>query len=59
MMCEIKSNDGCFSVNWALMNNCNYKCNYCHSGLNSGSVKSPSNEVIIDFVKKYLSTQTV
>ncbi|WP_253252710.1 radical SAM protein [Vibrio sp. PID17_43] len=38
-------------INWALMNSCNYKCNYCHSDLNGGTIKAPSYKVVIDFVK--------
>lgn len=43
-----------FSVNWALMNNCNYKCSYCHSDLNSGSIKAPPYEVAVNFIKLIL-----
>ncbi|HIF9343741.1 TPA: radical SAM protein [Photobacterium damselae] len=52
MLYKVQSNDDFLSINWALMNNCNYKCNYCHSDLNSGSVKSPTYESVVSFVKK-------
>ncbi|MGV3000828.1 radical SAM protein [Vibrio sp. E150_018] len=48
---KILSRDSFLSVNWALMNNCNYKCNYCHSDLNSGSIKAPPYEVVVDFIE--------
>ncbi|MFA0079938.1 radical SAM protein [Vibrio artabrorum] len=51
---RIESFNDFLSVNWALMNNCNYKCNYCHSDLNSGTIKSPSYEVVIKFVEKLI-----
>ncbi|MBD1573103.1 radical SAM protein [Vibrio sp. S17_S38] len=37
-------------INWALMNNCNYKCYYCHSDLNSGSIKAPAYKSTLNFV---------
>ncbi|MCG3767039.1 radical SAM protein [Vibrio cincinnatiensis] len=40
-----------FYINWALMNTCNYKCSYCHSDLNSGTIRAPSYQVVLDFVK--------
>lgn len=43
------------SINWALINGCNYKCNYCHSDLNSGSIKSPSYCIAIGFVKRIIN----
>lgn len=51
---QVSSSNACYSLNWALMNNCNYKCNYCHSDLNSGSIKTPSYEVIVSFIDKIL-----
>lgn len=51
---KVNSLESVFCVNWALMNNCNYKCNYCHSDLNSGSIKAPSYEIVVDFVRKTL-----
>ncbi|GAL12342.1 hypothetical protein JCM19233_3334 [Vibrio astriarenae] len=36
-------------INWALFNNCNYKCSYCHSDLNSGSVVPPLYDTVINF----------
>ncbi|WP_045422388.1 radical SAM protein [Vibrio jasicida] len=52
---KMSSHSSNFSVNWALMNNCNYKCDYCHADLNSGSIKSPSYEVVLKFVKKIIT----
>ncbi|WP_340642545.1 radical SAM protein [Photobacterium damselae] len=43
------------SVNWALMNNCNYKCRYCHPDLNSGSIKYPAYEVAVKFIENIIS----
>ncbi|KGY11884.1 radical SAM protein [Vibrio tubiashii] len=51
MMVATKSNDACFLVNWALMNACNYKCNYCHTELNSGSIEAPSYEILVKFIR--------
>ena len=51
---KILSRDSFLSVNWALMNNCNYKCSYCHSDLNSGSIKAPPYEVAVNFIKLIL-----
>lgn len=51
---EIKCKKKFFGINWSLMNNCNYKCNYCHSDLNSGSIKAPSYEVVVNFIEKIL-----
>ncbi|MEZ8054260.1 MULTISPECIES: radical SAM protein [Vibrio] len=39
-----------FVINWALTNNCNYKCSYCHSDLHSGSIKAPSYEFVVQFI---------
>ncbi|SBO11121.1 Cyclic pyranopterin monophosphate synthase [Vibrio mediterranei] len=52
---EIISCDSYLGINWALINNCNYKCSYCHSDLNSGSIKSPSYEIAIKFVDELIS----
>lgn len=49
---ECKSN--ILGINWALMNTCNYKCNYCHSDLNSGSIKAPSYQVAVKFIGEIL-----
>ena len=51
---KIISKDKLLSINWALMNNCNYKCKYCHSDLNSGSIKSPEYDIVVVFVKKII-----
>ncbi|WP_230599439.1 radical SAM protein [Vibrio owensii] len=51
---KIKCNDSFLSVNWALVNKCNYKCNYCHTDLNSGSIKTPPYDVAMKFVKKII-----
>lgn len=51
----LKNKCNYFSVNWALMNNCNYKCSYCHPDLNSGSIKAPSYEVVVQFVENISS----
>ncbi|MEZ8021080.1 radical SAM protein [Vibrio splendidus] len=51
---EIKCKNNILGINWALMNNCNYKCNYCHSDLNSGSIKAPPYEVVVNFIEKIL-----
>ncbi len=51
----IQSTTHYLSINWALMNNCNYKFSCCHSDLNSGSIKAPSYDVVIQFVKKIIS----
>lgn len=51
---SIKCIDKYFSINWALMNSCNYKCHYCHSDLNSGSINFPSYDVVIKFVNKII-----
>ncbi|CAK2550712.1 MoaA/NifB/PqqE/SkfB family radical SAM enzyme [Vibrio crassostreae] len=40
-----------FFINWALMNACNYQCGYCHSDLNGGTIKAPSYQVVLGFVK--------
>ncbi|WP_318440661.1 radical SAM protein [Photobacterium leiognathi] len=52
---KVRNNSKVFSINWALMNNCNYKCSYCHSDLNSGSIKAPPYEVVINFVNKIIN----
>lgn len=44
------------SINWALMNICNYSCRYCHSDLNSGSIKPPSYEVVLKFIEKIMAS---
>lgn len=38
------------SVNWAITNKCNYKCEYCHPDLRNGSIKTPKLEDAIKFV---------
>ncbi|PSU90733.1 radical SAM protein [Photobacterium kishitanii] len=43
------------SINWALMNKCNYKCSYCHPDLNSGSINAPPYEVVVQFVENISS----
>ncbi|WED22393.1 radical SAM protein [Vibrio sp. JC009] len=54
-MIEVKNKGRFFSINWALMNNCNYKCHYCHSDLSSGSIKAPPYDVVIRFVEKAIA----
>ncbi|OCH41114.1 radical SAM protein [Aliivibrio fischeri] len=51
---SLTSTSRVMSINWALMNNCNYKCKYCHSDLNSGSIKSPEYNIVVVFVKKII-----
>lgn len=41
-------------VNWALTNKCNYNCSYCHSDLNSGSMKFPLYESSLKFVDRII-----
>ncbi|HDM8173130.1 TPA: radical SAM protein [Vibrio harveyi] len=50
----IRPHGSYLSVNWALINACNYTCHYCHSDLNSGSIKAPSYDVVIKFVEKVI-----
>ncbi len=45
-----------FYINWALMNTCNYKCRYCHSDLNGGTIKAPSYQAVLGFVKHILDS---
>ncbi|EGR4251991.1 radical SAM protein [Vibrio cholerae] len=52
---SLESKHGLIYVNWALTNSCNYKCEYCHDDLNSGSIKGPSNENLLNFIDKLLS----
>ncbi|HAT8492270.1 TPA: radical SAM protein [Vibrio vulnificus] len=47
---NISSNNNYHSINWALTNKCNFKCNYCHSSLNSGSIKEPSYNSVVKFL---------
>lgn len=51
-MHAIQSNHDFLLVNWALINNCNYSFNCCHSYLNSGSIKFPPYELVIYFFNK-------
>ncbi|PFG56471.1 radical SAM family protein [Vibrio sp. ES.051] len=51
---KINNDKAYFGINWALMNHCNYKCNYCHSDLNGGTIKHPKYEEVIFFVKKII-----
>lgn len=52
------------SVNWALMDRCNYKCSYCHPSLYDGFNKLPKYEVVNDFIvrmfeRSYVCHKTV
>ena len=47
------------SINWALINTCNYTCKYCHSDLNSGSIKAPPYEVAVNFIKLLLERSNI
>ncbi|WP_318460212.1 radical SAM protein [Photobacterium leiognathi] len=51
---KVRNNSKVFSINWALMNNCNYKCSYCHPDLNSGSIKAPSYDVVVNFIENII-----
>jgi MoaA/NifB/PqqE/SkfB family radical SAM enzyme len=51
---KIECKSKIFGINWALINSCNYKCNYCHSDLNSGSIKEPSYEIAVKFIGEIL-----
>lgn len=39
-----------FNVNWALMNNCNYACSYCHPDLHGGRIKAPEFDDVLLFI---------
>ncbi|MGR5069395.1 radical SAM protein [Vibrio alfacsensis] len=56
---KINSLGGVFNVNWALTNNCNYKCNYCHPDLRNGSIKAPPYDVAVDFVELILMRSNI
>lgn len=43
-------------INWALVNRCNYKCNYCHPDLNSGTIKPPKYEAVTHFIDDVLKS---
>ncbi|MDK9758432.1 radical SAM protein [Vibrio sp. D173a] len=51
---KLECESGFFFVNWALINNCNYQCEYCHTDLNSGNIKAPKYEVVAKFVRDLL-----
>ncbi|WP_187985584.1 radical SAM protein [Vibrio metschnikovii] len=51
-MIELNSNANYLSVNWALMNRCNYTCLYCHPDLYNGSGRAPSFEVTKNFIDR-------
>ncbi|WP_087020277.1 radical SAM protein [Thaumasiovibrio subtropicus] len=40
------------NINWALMNQCNYECSYCHPDLNSGSIKALEYDVLVSFINR-------
>ncbi|MGR5287917.1 radical SAM protein [Vibrio maritimus] len=44
--------DKYININWALMNQCNYECSYCHPDLNSGNIKALEYDVLIGFVDR-------
>lgn len=54
-MLEVISKLRVLSVNWALINNCNYSCGYCHPDLNSGNIKAPSYKLVESFVDKVIA----
>lgn len=54
-MIECKSKFRGFSINWALVNNCNYKCDYCHPDLNSGSIDTPKYEDSLRFIDRIIA----
>lgn len=54
-MFSITCNDKYLSINWALMNVCNYNCDYCHSDLNSGSIRAPSYDTAVAFIDKVIN----
>lgn len=54
MISEMECKNNILGVNWALMNSCNYKYNYCHSGLNSDSIKAPPDEFTVKLIGKTL-----
>lgn len=41
-------------VNWALTNQCNYSCRYCHEDLNSGNIKEPNEGKVLYFLEKLI-----
>lgn len=51
-MIKSKSIVDYISVNWALINRCNYKCSYCHPSLYNGSRIAPSFEVAKYFIDR-------
>lgn len=58
-MIECKSDFRIFRLNWALTNNCNYKCGYCHSDLHGGSIKPPKYEDCLRFIDWVVNVENV